>query len=91
MTYYGVTHLADAFRTVRKHTISIAQDIPEDKYTFSAAPDTRSVSQLLIHLAVSPDWQQEVHNQHLASLARYDFQGRFRKAAAEEQHRFSRA
>jgi len=85
MTYYGVEHLARAFRTVRKNTIAIAQDIPEDRYTFSTAPDTRTVSQLLIHLAVSPEWQQEVHSQHLASLERYDFQGRFRKAAAEEQ------
>jgi hypothetical protein len=57
MTYYGVKHLADAFRTVRRNTIAIAQDIPEDKYTFGAAPNTRTVSQLLIHLAVSPSWQ----------------------------------
>ncbi len=85
MIYYGVTHLADAFRTVRKNTIAIARDIPEDRYTFCAAPHTRTVSQLLIHLAVSPDWQQEVHSQQLVSLERYDFQGRFMKAAAEEQ------
>ncbi len=59
MTYYGVRHLADAFRTVPKNTIAIAQDIPEDKYTVRAAPNTRTVSQLLIHIAVSPSWQQE--------------------------------
>jgi putative addiction module component (TIGR02574 family) len=45
MTYYGVKHLAGAFRTVRQNTIAIAQDIPEDKYTFRAAPNTRTVSQ----------------------------------------------
>jgi len=28
MTYYGGKELADAFRTVRKNTIQIAQDIP---------------------------------------------------------------
>ena len=85
MTYYGAAHLAGAFRTVRKNTIAIARDIPEDKYNFSAAPGTRTVSQLLIHLAVSPDWQLEVHGQHLVSLEGYDFPGRFMKAAAEEQ------
>jgi hypothetical protein len=31
VTYYGVKHLADALRTVRKNTITIAPDIPEDK------------------------------------------------------------
>ena len=85
MTYYGAQHLAEAFRTVRKNTIAIAQDIPEDKYNFRAAPDTRTVSQLLIHLAVSPSWQHELHSQRVASLEGYDFPGRFMKDKAEEQ------
>jgi hypothetical protein len=85
MTYYGGKHLADAFRTVRKNTIVIAQDIPEDKYTFSAAPNTRTVSQLLIHIAVSPAWQQELHSERVASLEGYDFAGRFKKDKADEQ------
>ena len=85
MTYYGVKHLADAFRTVRKNTIAIAQDIPEDKYAFRAAPNTRTVLQLLIHLAVSPAWQQELHSQRVASLEGYDFPGRFAENKADEQ------
>jgi uncharacterized damage-inducible protein DinB len=85
MTYYGGKQLADAFRTVRKNTIGIAQDIAENNFAFSAAPGTRTVAQLLIHLAVSPAWQQEVHSQQVESLERYDFQARFMKAAAEEQ------
>jgi uncharacterized damage-inducible protein DinB len=85
MTYYGARHLTDAFRTVRTNTIAIAQDIPEDKYTFRGAPNTRTVSQLLIHIAVSPSWQQELHSQHVASLEGYDFSGRFMKDRAEEQ------
>jgi uncharacterized damage-inducible protein DinB len=85
MTYYGSKQLADAFRTVRKNTIVIGQDIPEDKYTFSAAPNTRTVSELLIHLAVSPSWQHELHSQRVPSLAGYDFAGRFSKDRAQEQ------
>lgn len=85
MQYYGVKHLADAFRTVRKNTIAIAQDIPEDKYTFKAAPGTRTVSQLLIHIAVSPSWQHELHSQRVATLEGFDFAGRFIKDKAEEQ------
>ena len=85
MTYYGGKHLADAFRTVRKNTIAIAQDIPEDKYTYRAAPNTRTVSQLLVHIAGLFAWQQELHSQRVASLEGYDFSGRFGKDRAEEQ------
>ena len=84
MTYYGGQHLADAFRTVRRNTIVIAQDIPEDKYNFRAAPNTRTVSELLIHIALLPSWQQEVHGQRVPSLDGYDFSGRFAKDKAEE-------
>jgi uncharacterized damage-inducible protein DinB len=84
MTYYGNRHLADAFRTVRKNTIAIAKDIPEDKYTFRSAPGTRTVAELLIHIALLPNWQQEVHGQRVASLEGYDFSGRFSKDRAEE-------
>lgn len=85
MTYYGARHLAEAFCTVRKNTITIAEDIPEDKYAFRGAPNTRTISQLLIHIAVSPLWQQELHSQRKASLEGYDFPGRFMKDKAEEQ------
>jgi uncharacterized damage-inducible protein DinB len=84
MTYYGGKHLADAFRTVRKNTLTIAQDIPEDKYTFRPVPGTRTVSELLIHIALLPSWQQEVHGQRVPSLDGYDFSGRFAKDKAEE-------
>ena len=47
MTYYGAKELAASFRTVRKNTIQIAEEIPETKYEFRAAPDTRSVAQTL--------------------------------------------
>ena len=85
MTSYGAGHLAAAFRTVRKNTIAIAQDIPEEKYTFRAAPATRTVSQLLIHVAVSPLWQQELHSGRVVSLEGYDFPGRFTKDKAAEE------
>jgi hypothetical protein len=75
MEYYGSKHLADAFRTVRRNTITIAQDIPDDKYSFKAAPEARTVSQLLIRIAVFPTWLQEVHRDrsgrcspHMSSL-----------------------
>lgn len=59
MTYYGAKELADSFRTVRKNTIQVADDIPEDKYSYRAAPDTMSVAEMLAHLAVITHWAQQ--------------------------------
>ena len=35
MIAYGAAELANSFRTVRKNTVQVAEDIPEDKYGFS--------------------------------------------------------
>lgn len=59
MTYYGARELAESWRTVRKNTIQVAEDIPEEKYSFRAAPDTMSVGEMLAHLACSPHWAQQ--------------------------------
>jgi uncharacterized damage-inducible protein DinB len=59
MTYYGVKEIAESFRTVRKNTIQVAEDIPEDKYSFRAAPDTMTVAEMLAHLATTPHWAQQ--------------------------------
>ena len=59
MTYYGAKEIAESFRTVRRNTIQVAEDIPEDKYSYRAAPDTMSVGEMLAHLAVMPHWAQQ--------------------------------
>ena len=61
MTYYGAKELAESFRTVRKNTIQIAQDIPEDKYSFRAAADTRTVEKLLTHIALGSRFQYQMN------------------------------
>jgi uncharacterized damage-inducible protein DinB len=61
MTYYGAKELAESFRTVRKNTIQVAEDIPEDKYAFKAADDVRTVEKLLLHIAMTPRWQYQIH------------------------------
>ena len=53
MNYYGGKELAASFRTVRKNTLAIAEDIPEEKYGFRPAPETRSVGELFAHIALS--------------------------------------
>ena len=59
MTYYGPKELAASWRTVRNNTIQVAQDIPEEKYSFRAAPDTMSVGEMLAHLACTPHWAEQ--------------------------------
>jgi uncharacterized damage-inducible protein DinB len=61
MTYYSGTDLARSFRTVRKNTIQVAQDIPEDKYGFRATPDTKTVAELLAHIAAGTGWAHKLH------------------------------
>jgi uncharacterized damage-inducible protein DinB len=72
MTYYGAKQLADSFRTVRSNTLQIANDIPEDKYSFKATPDVMSVREVLAHLAISPMWHLDVHPKKVSHLD-FDF------------------
>ena len=59
MTYYGSKELAESWRTVRRNTIQVAEDIPEEQYSFRAAPDTMSVGEMLAHLACTPHWAEQ--------------------------------
>ena len=84
MDYYGAKDLADSFRTVRKNTIQVAEDIPEDKYSFRAAPDTMSVAEILAHLATTPHWAQQCHFiEKKAAVTMEDF-GRWMGEASEK-------
>lgn len=53
MTYYGASDLARSFRVVRKNTLAVAEDVPEDQYDFRPTPECRSVREVLAHIAVS--------------------------------------
>lgn len=86
MNHYGGKELAASFRTVRKNTIQIAEDIPEDKYAFRATPDTRTVAEMLVHIAVSGGFQEEVHiKRKLNSLVGFEFLPLMQQATAEEK------
>ena len=56
MNYYGAKNLAEAWRTVRRNTLQIAEEIPEEQYGFRATDDTMTVGELLAHMATSPMW-----------------------------------
>src|SRR5437667_9620998 len=74
MTYYGGKEMAAAFRTVRKNTVQIAEDIPESKYDFRAAPDCRTIGQTLVHIALGPGFQLHVQTNRIDDLKTVNFQ-----------------
>jgi uncharacterized damage-inducible protein DinB len=72
MTYYGGADLARSFRTVRRNTLKIANDIPDAQYGFRATKDTRSVGELLAHIAASVGWTFRVHAMDRAKSMTFD-------------------
>ncbi|PYU00405.1 MAG: hypothetical protein DMG38_08000 [Acidobacteria bacterium] len=84
MSIYGGKELAKAFRTVRKNTIQVAQDIPEDRYGFVAAPEVRTVARMLTHVAIATRSWEEIEKKRLSTLVGFDFFGMLDKFQAEE-------
>ena len=86
MNYYSGTEMAESFRTVRKNTLVIAQDLPEDRYAFRAAANTRSVGELLAHIALSHNFQYQVHAaERRTTLVGFDFPSLLKQFTAEEK------
>lgn len=84
MNYYGAKELARSFRTVRDNTIKIAEEIPEDKYGFRPAPESRTVAETLAHIAIGSRGGEHIHFvEHLSTLAGFDFFGFVDKQKAE--------
>ena len=84
MNCYGCKELAAAFRTVRNNTIQIAEDIPETKYEFRAAPDTRTVGQTLTHIALGPTFQHHIQSNKITDMKNVNFQALMQQVMAEE-------
>jgi uncharacterized damage-inducible protein DinB len=85
MSIYGGKELGRQFRTVRQNTIQIAEDIPEEKYNHVPAPECRSVSQMLTHIAVAPQMWEEVHGKQRAmTLVGFDFPALAERCKNEE-------
>jgi len=53
--------LAFGSRTVRKNTLIIAEEIPEEKYDFKPVQEYRSVAQMLTHIALAYRFQYQFH------------------------------
>ncbi len=83
---YGPKDLADSFREVRKDSIIIAEEIGDEHYGFSPATGTRTIAQLLTHIASAPKLQQQFHSiNHYDPVQAADFRGFVARFLAEQE------
>lgn len=83
-TIYGGKELANGFRTVRKNTIQVAEDIPESQYNFVSAPGVRPVAWMLVHVAISTRIWERFNKAGLTTLVGYNFAALMEEFNAEE-------
>jgi uncharacterized damage-inducible protein DinB len=87
MNYYGPVELASSFRTVRKNTLTIAEDIPAEKYSYRPAEGTRTVAEILTHIALGARFQEQVILvEKRASMEGFDYL-KYRDAIVAEANR----
>jgi len=86
MTYYGASDLARSFRVVRKNTLALAEDIPEDQYDFRPTPECRSVREILAHIVVSSQRSHRGHAvQKITTFAGIDWPTYIRERQEQER------
>ena len=87
MNLYGSKELVESMRTVRKNTILIAEDISEERYGYRPTPDSRSVAETLVHIALLSRLDHFLHEEkHFSSLEDFDFGSVIKKSETEERH-----
>ena len=84
MTYYGGKEMAASFRTVRENTVKIAEEIPEDKYSFKPANECRTIGQTLAHIALGSGFQHHIQSNKISDLKTLNFPELMQKAVADE-------
>lgn len=87
---YGAKQLAASFRAVRQNTIQVAEDIPEENYSFTPAEGARSVEGALAHIAVSTRLWQEAHSLGTTNMHEYDWATAFTEMELEEKRKRSK-
>jgi len=92
MNYYAAKDIAASFRTVRNNTIKIAEEIPEDKYSFQAAPGVRTIAQYLIHISNLHRFMLEINRDNLrSSMEGFNFMAFVGPILASEQETMTKA
>jgi uncharacterized damage-inducible protein DinB len=84
MNYYGAKDLAASFRTVRKNTLTIAEEIPEDKYSYRPVEGSKTVGEMLTHIALGGKFQEQIILvEKRSSMEGFDFRKLMGGIAAE--------
>jgi uncharacterized damage-inducible protein DinB len=84
VNYYGAKDLAASFRTVRRNTLIIAEEIPEDNYNYRPAEGTRTVAELLAHIALGGKLPQQINLvEKRSSMEGFDYMNFVTGIAAE--------
>jgi len=92
MTYYGAKEIAASFRVVRNNTLKIAEEIPEEKYSFRPAEGSRTVAQTLIHLSNVHKFALAINRDKVVStMEGFDFMGFIGPMIASEQQTMTKA
>ena len=85
MHHYGAKEIATSFRTVRNNTIKIAEEIPEDKYGFRAAEVTKTVGEMLTHIAFGTSFNEKINlEEKRSSMEGFDFMAFMGPVMAEQ-------
>ena len=90
MLCYGAKDLARAYRTVRENTVKAAEEIPESQLEFAPAPGTRTIRQLLTHIALTDSFSA-IHKEKRTNFDGFNFPEVVGKMMAEEQTPRSKA
>ena len=92
MHLYSAKQLADSIRTVRKNTVLIAEDIPQEQYEYRPTPDSRSVEEILTHIAMVSRLDRILHeDEHVTTLEGFDFGKLIKRSEGEEKKPQSKA
>lgn len=84
---YGPKQLADSIRAVRRNTFSIAEDVHEDDYLFRPTAESRSVAEILTHIAFFSNFDYLVHEEeNVTTMEAFDF-GQFLRDSALQENR----
>jgi uncharacterized damage-inducible protein DinB len=79
-------------RVVRKNTIAIAEDIPEERYDYRPAPDSRSVRETLLHIASMTFFDFHIHEEERrTSMEGFDFRAFFAGLPTHEKAGISKS
>jgi uncharacterized damage-inducible protein DinB len=83
---YGIRQLTASMRTVRENTIRIAEDIPEPSYGYRPTPESRSVAELLVHIAWLASADRFLHAEaRVGSIEGVDFGALMAQSRSEEK------